>query len=141
MQLCFIYCTFATLFHLVVDMINKFFGFNYDFAGAAAATLCALHCAIFPILLSFGIISNTTHNHTFDWVLMTIGILIAGYILIKDFSLTHKNILPITIAGVGFITLFTGIQTHGEFFYLNILGGLLIVSSHFYNWKLSHAKA
>ena len=122
-------------------MISKFFGLNFDFAGAAAATLCAIHCAIFPVLLSFGIISNTHHNHTFDWILISIGIIIAGYILIKDFALNHKNFLPITVAGLGFITLFTGIQTHGELFYLNVLGGMLIVSSHFFNWRLSRAKA
>jgi len=121
-------------------MISKFFGFNPDFAGATTATLCAIHCAIFPVLLSFGIISNTHHNHTFDWVLMSIGVVIAGFILVKDFALVHKNILPLTIAGIGFITLFTGIQTHGEHFYLNVLGGILIVGSHFLNWKLSHSK-
>lgn len=121
-------------------MISKFFSLNLDFAGAAAASLCAVHCAIFPVLLSFGIISNTNHNHTFDWILMSIGIVIAGYILVKDFTFNHKNILPLIIAGVGFITLFTGIETHGDRFYLNILGGLLIVASHFLNWKLSHNK-
>ncbi len=121
-------------------MINKFFGLNLDFAGAATATLCAVHCAVFPLLLSLGIVSNTSHNHAFDWTLMSIGIIIAGYILVKDFNAIHRNILPLTIAGIGFITLFTGIETHGEHFYLNILGGLLIVGSHFLNWKLSHSK-
>jgi len=120
-------------------MISRFFSINFDFAGATAATLCALHCAIFPVLLSFGIVSNTTHNHTFDWILMSIGITIAGYILIKDFFY-HKNILPVAVAGIGFITLYTGIETHGALFYLNVIGGILIVSSHFLNWRLSHAK-
>ena len=119
-------------------MINKFFSLNLDFAGATAATLCALHCAAFPLLLSLGLVSNTHHNHTFDWVFMSIGILIAGYILVKDYTGNHKNFLPIVIAGVGFITLYTGIETHGEYFYLNVIGGLLIILSHFYNWKLSH---
>lgn len=122
-------------------MISKFFGFNLDFAGAATAMLCAVHCAAFPLLLSVGLISNTYHNHTFDLVLMAIGVAIAGYILIKDFSSSHKNVFPLTLAGLGFIVLFAGIQTHGEHFYLNVLGGLLIVASHFLNWKLSHRKA
>lgn len=122
-------------------MISRFFSLNYDFAGAAAASLCALHCAAFPLLLSMGLVSNTAHNHTFDWVLMSLGIVIAGYILIKDFTTSHKNILPIIIAGIGFFTLFTGIETHGEHFYLNVIGGLLIVGSHFLNWKLSHSKS
>ncbi len=121
-------------------MIRKFFSLNLDFAGAATATICAVHCATFPILLSLGVISNTQHNHIFDWVLMSIGVIIAGYILIKDFASNHRNILPIAIAAVGFITLFIGIETHGEHFYLNVIGGLLIVASHFLNWKISHSK-
>ncbi|MDF1694338.1 MAG: MerC domain-containing protein [Saprospiraceae bacterium] len=120
-------------------MISKFFGLNLDFAGAATASICALHCAAFPVLLSLGIITGSTHNHIFDWTLMSIGILIAGYILIKDYLTAHKNMLPIAIAGIGFIVLFTGIETHGEHFYLNIIGGILIVASHYVNWKLSHS--
>jgi hypothetical protein len=120
-------------------MISRFFSLNFDLAGATAATLCALHCAIFPVLLSFGLVSSTAHNHTFDWVLMSIGVVIAGYILVKDFYFGHRNILPVTVAGIGFITLYTGIETHGTHFYLNILGGLLIVGSHFLNWRLSRS--
>jgi len=70
----------------------------------------------------------------------SVGVLIAGYILVKDFTSNHRNILPIAIAGIGFITLFTGIETHGEHIYLNILGGLFIVGSHFLNWRISHSK-
>lgn len=121
-------------------MISRFFGLNFDFAGAATASICALHCAAFPVLISFGLVSNSAHNHTFDWALMSLGILIAGYILIKDFASGHRNILPIAIAAIGFITLFIGIESHGEHFYLNVLGGLMIVGSHFLNWKLSHSK-
>ena len=121
-------------------MIRKFFGLNLDFAGAATATLCALHCSFVPVLLSLGLMSNTQHNHFFDWTMMAIGLAIAGYILTKDYIFKHKNLLPITIAGIGFITLGVGIETHGELFILNVLGGILIVVSHFFNWKISHAK-
>lgn len=120
-------------------MISRFFGFNFDFAGALAASICAVHCTVFPILLSLGLTNSTTHSHTFDFVLMTIGIGIAGYVLVKDFRNSHKNYIPLLVAGLGFITLFIGIETHGEFFLLNIIGGLMIVASHLLNWKLSHA--
>lgn len=121
-------------------MMTKFFGFNLDFAGAATATLCALHCAAFPILLSLGLITSTHHNHIFDWVLMSIGILIAGIILSKDYFSGHKNVIPLILAGIGFFTLFIGIESHGQYTYLNVMGGLTIVVSHLFNWRLSHAK-
>lgn len=118
-------------------MINRFFSLNFDFAGALTAGICAVHCTIFPILLSLGLTTNTTHSHTFDFVLMTIGILIAGYVLVKDIK-THGSFLPISIALAGFITLFIGIETHGSLFILNILGGFMVVVSHLLNWKLTH---
>ena len=121
-------------------MIRRFFGFNLDFAGAATATLCALHCSFVPILFSLGIMSNSHHNHFFDWTMMTIGLTIAGYILTKDYNSKHGKLLPITIAGIGFIILGIGIETHGELFFLNVLGGILIVISHFLNWRFSHPK-
>ena len=118
-------------------MIRKFFGLNLDFAGAATASICALHCAAFPILISLGILSGSSHNHMFDLSLMFIGIVIAGIILVKDFTSIHRNIFPIAVAGIGFIILFAGIESHGDQVYLNLLGGALIVASHYLNWNLS----
>lgn len=121
-------------------MINRFLGLNFDFAGALAAGLCAIHCTIFPILLSLGLTTNTTHSHTFDFTLMTVGVAIAGYVLVKDLVKNHKNYMPLVLAIAGFITLFIGIESHGNFPFLNIIGGLMIVSSHLMNWKFSHAQ-
>ncbi|MFT4533112.1 MAG: hypothetical protein ACJA1A_001343 [Saprospiraceae bacterium] len=122
-------------------MISRFFGFNFDFAGAITASLCAVHCTVFPILLSLGFTSTSTHNHTFDFAMMSVGVLIAGYSLVRDFMKTHKNPQPLLLALAGFITLFIGIETHGELFLLNIIGGLMIVGSHLLNWKLSQSKS
>lgn len=121
-------------------MINRFFGLNFDFAGAITASLCAVHCTIFPVLLSLGLTTNTVHNHSFDFMMMSIGVLIAGYSLVRDYIRKHKNALPLFVAIVGFVTLFIGIETHGDFFLLNIIGGLMIVGSHLLNWKLSHPR-
>jgi len=121
-------------------MISRFFGFNFDFAGAITASLCAVHCTIFPVLLSLGLTSNSTHNHTFDFAMMSVGVLIAGYSLVRDYMKTHKNPQPLFLALAGFATLFIGIETHGELFILNIIGGIMIVGSHLLNWRLSHSK-
>ncbi len=119
-------------------MLNKFFGLNFDFAGAVTASLCAVHCTVFPIFISLGLTTNTTHNHTFDFVMMSIGVVIAGYSLVRDYIKTHKNPMPLILGLAGFVTLFIGIETHGELFVLNILGGLMIVGSHLLNWRMSH---
>lgn len=119
-------------------MINRFFGLNFDFAGAFAAALCAVHCTIFPIMASLGFAGGAAHSHTFDFALLGIGVVIAGYILVKDALKTHGNYLPLLLAVSGFAVLLVGIESHGQYFYLNIIGGLMVVASHLLNWKLSH---
>ncbi|MEE9438740.1 MAG: MerC domain-containing protein [Saprospiraceae bacterium] len=120
-------------------MINRFFSLNSDFAGAITAAVCAIHCSIFPILLSFGFISSAGHNHIFDWVFISIGIVIAGYTLVKDYNRNHKNKKPLIIAITGFSLLIFGIETHVSPI-LNVSGGLLIILSHYYNYKYSNCK-
>jgi len=119
-------------------MMNRFFGLNFDFAGAFAAALCAVHCTIIPIMASVGLASGSTHSHAFDFCLMGIGVLIAGFVLVKDAVKSHSNYFPLILAMAGFVVLFIGIESHGEYFYLNIMGGVMVVISHLLNWKLTH---
>jgi len=120
--------------------MNKFFGLHLDFAGAFTAMVCAVHCTIVPIVLSLGWATNVAHSHTFDFLFLAIGVIIAGFVLLRDYSKNHGSFIPSFIAILGFITLFIGIETHGHLPILNILGGLMIVASHLYNWKLSRGK-
>lgn len=146
---------FATLFHIGktllhlqrcfkndhkqdMEQIKRFIGFNADFAGSLAAMICAVHCMAFPLLLSFGLVSTTGHNHAFDFIFMAGGLLIAGYVLVKDYITKHRQTAPLLISVLGFVLLFFGIQSHGELFLLSISGGLMITFSHYQNWKLSH---
>ena len=122
-----------------MEHIKRFIGFNADFAGSLAAMICAVHCMAFPLLLSFGLVSSTHHNHAFDFIFMAGGILIAGYVLVKDYIYKHRQLGPLFISALGFLLLFFGIQSHGELFLLSVSGGLIITFSHFQNWKLSHS--
>jgi len=117
--------------------MRKFIGLHADFIGSLAALICAVHCMAFPLLLSIGLVSSTTHNHAFDFIFMAGGLLIAAYVLIKDY-LTHKDFSPLFISILGFISLFFGVESHGALFGLSVLGGSLITFAHYKNWKLSH---
>lgn len=121
-----------------MEQIKRFIGFNADFMGSLAAIICAIHCMIFPILLSVGLVTTAHHNHTFDFIFMTAGLLIALYVLIKDARI-HGKILPSVLACMGFLVLFIGIQSHGELFFLSVTGGILITVAHYHNWRLSHS--
>ncbi len=119
--------------------MNKFLGLNLDFAGTLTAAICAVHCTVFPLFFSLGFTSTAHHSHTFDYWMMFIGVAIAGYVLVRDLVQVHRSYFPILIAIIGFILLFSGIESHGGLFFLNILGGCMIILSHLMNWKISHS--
>jgi len=131
------YCIFATLLQTVMEHIKKFIGFNADFMGSLVAMICAVHCMALPLMLSIGLVSSTHHNHAFDFIFMATGLLIAAFVLVKDF-MKHRDISPLLISILGFVVLFIGVESHGSLFFLSVTGGLLITFAHFKNWRLSH---
>ncbi len=134
-ELCY-FCNVVTFMRHTIVM-KRFIGFNADFLGSAAAIICAIHCMAFPILLSIGLVTTTGHNHTFDLVFLGSGLIIALYVLIKDYRTKHRSAKPIIIAFVGFISLYIGVQSHGSLFWLSVIGGVMITFAHYTNWKLS----
>ena len=119
-------------------MIDKYFKINADSAGFFTSLLCALHCSAVPVLISFGLIGSGSwlHNHTFDWVIIALGIVIASYSLVGDYFRKHRNIIPIAIAASGFIFLFIGmVEHHGWMLIFSVLGGLMVAYSHLLNFR------
>lgn len=108
-----------------------------DFFGALASLTCAIHCLCLPLLISVGLMNSTHHGHTFDFVMLSIGIVFAIYALRKSF-LKHHNWSPIVIALLGFAVLISGIFMHNPI--VSTAGGLIITYSHYRNYKLSSCK-
>ena len=120
--------------------MNKFFSLNIDFIGFVASFLCAIHCTAIPIVFSFGLIdmADMTHNHTFDFFIVGLGVIIASLSIIRDF-LKHKIKLPITVAFIGISLLAIGLLGHHSSHELmSVFGGILLASSHFINWRINH---
>ena len=116
---------------------------NLDLAGIFASSLCAVHCAAVPMLIAFGIISGShwLHNHAIDWIIITIGIVIASYSLVKDFRFKHKSTTPLLVAGLGFTFLLLGMADHHHGILhtiLSVCGGLTVALAHFINIRKSH---
>jgi hypothetical protein len=114
--------------------------FNLDFAGAFASAVCAVHCAIVPLAISIGAMTGAhwLHNHAFDWIFIGFGVVIAGFTLIKDYLKTHKDPTPVIIGITGLVLLIIGSFKHEGFFIVaSLLGGIMVVSAHYINWKRS----
>ncbi|MCD0474236.1 MerC domain-containing protein [Flavobacterium sp. EDS] len=108
--------------------------FNWDFLGISSATICLVHCLVFPILtiLPLGI----THNPTIDLLFASIGFF-AVIKIVKKATLLVSSILVLSITLI-FISIIIEIilDVHT---YLIFIGGIGMIVGHFINY-LGHKK-
>jgi hypothetical protein len=119
--------------------MKSLFNVNPDSAGFFTSMLCAIHCSFIPVMVSLGMLSTSTwlHNHMVDWVVIGLGIVIATYSLWGDYIKSHKNYVPVLMAGFGFLFLLIGmIEHHGWMLIFSVSGGLLVAASHIVNQRL-----
>ncbi len=112
-----------------------------DIIGMAVALLCALHCSILPIAITFGVISSSSNlDHTFVEVLfLLVSFSIAFISLWYSYKKKHNNSKPLLIASLGFFIFLLGLANFvGGHIIMTTAGGLLIALSHFINWRISH---
>jgi hypothetical protein len=124
---------------LIFNM-KRFLGWHADSAGFVASLVCAIHCSAIPVLISLGLIGSGSwlHNHAFDWIIIGLGFVFAGYSIVGDYLSRHRKIYPVLMAFTGFAFLLIGmIEHHGWMLIFSVLGGILVASSHLLNWKYS----
>lgn len=143
---------FATLFHLVVFLfMKKDIGIEparrngiaarLDSVGFTASTLCAVHCALMPFVITFLPLIGLEFLAE-SWVEISITVLsIAVGIgsLIPSYRKYHHKKKPLMILMIGFILIFGAhfLGFHELEPILVPLGGFCIAASHYFNWKLS----
>jgi hypothetical protein len=111
-----------------------------DNIGIFASSLCAIHCALVPLLITLLPLSGLSFLAS-EWLEVSmiaiaffIGLVSLGFSLIK----THKTPLPFTLLLVGFSLILAGHFFFETLEYLIIpLGGIVIAISHYVNWKLT----
>lgn len=108
------------------------FGLNSDFLGIMSSLTCAVHCMALPLLASVGLLSTGHHNHVFDFVFFSLGLLFAGFSLFSDFR-KHGYIRPVIIGVLGFMLLLVGILGHLPT--LSVIGGLSVAAAHIINFR------
>lgn len=115
---------------------------NWDALGAGASFICAVHCALFPLLLSavplLGI--QFFENPVIEYSLMVASFFIGLIALYRGYTYHHSNILPIILFAIGFpILVFAHIRLQGVISYTLItLAAVMIISAHIINWKAHH---
>lgn len=119
------------------------FAAKLDGIGFTASTLCAVHCALMPFVITFLPFIGLEFLAE-PWVEISItvfSIVIGISSLIPSYQKYHRNKKPLTILVIGFVLIF-GVHFFGfhELEPLFVpLGGLSIAAAHYINWKLSRS--
>ena len=118
-------------------MIKKLRKIGLDYLGISTSVLCAFHCAAIPVLFSVGLINTAhlAHNHAFDIAIVILGLFIAGISLFKDYR-GHRSIMPLALATLGFFLLGVALISHQLPVIVNVIGGLIVATAHFWNIRL-----
>ena len=109
--------------------------------GIATSVLCAIHCALLPVVMSslpiFGI--NIVHNVFFEWAMIVLAFMVGSYSLYHGFVRHHRSFQPILIFSLGFVFLVLKQFYHEFQFSFLAIAVVLIISAHYYNYRLCHA--
>jgi hypothetical protein len=109
-----------------------------DFFGGAASLLCALHCMVLPAAAAAGLLGGLAWlgGRWGEWAFIALSLVLALASLAPAYRLKHGSALPLLIATLGFLLLFSSQAGEVHRHYLSALGGLSIAGAHFLNWRL-----
>jgi len=110
---------------------------NWDALGIATSLVCAIHCAVLPLLLTslplFGI--NIIHNNAFEAGMIALAFLIGSLALFHGYRRHHHRPLPLLIFSTGFIFLVLKEILVSYEIALLVSAVLFILSAHFFNYR------
>jgi hypothetical protein len=113
---------------------------NWDVMGIATSVACAIHCALLPVMVGslpmFGI--NIIHNPFFEWSMIGLAFVVGSYSLFHGYVKHHRSISPVFIFTAGFVFLVLKQFFHPIENWLLVPAVLLIISAHYYNYRLCH---
>ena len=103
----------------------------YDILGISSATICLVHCLIFPLLTILPL--GLSHNPIIDLLFASIG-LFAILKIIKKSALLVSSILVVSMALI-WISILTELlfEIHLDLIYF---GGIGMIFGHLLNYKL-----
>jgi len=118
-------------------------GAKLDSIGMTASFLCAIHCAIVPLLITslplFGL--GFLANPWLEWGMIIFALLIGVYAIGLSYVRTHHRFLPMLLLIIGFFIIIAGhllIRSWREAIIVPF-GGLFIVAAHFFNFRYTGA--
>lgn len=96
--------------YIFAKMASKKFSSKLDHIGITASTLCAIHCAIVPIILTFLPLAGIGFLATpiFEWGMIALALLLGVLSIFLSYVRTHRRTLPLLMLIVGFAAVVFG---------------------------------
>ena len=110
-----------------------------DHIGITTSTLCAVHCAVVPVLftslplLGLGFLANVW----VEWGMIVLALAIGTYSIGLSYLRIHKQPQPLYLLVAGFAIILLGhaLMSGWPEVIMVPVGGLLIAAAHFVNYK------
>jgi hypothetical protein len=123
-------------------LLPMFTKINLDALGVTASVLCAIHCAILPLVVAslpvFGI--NIVHNSLFEYGMIGLAFVVGTVALWHGFTRHHHRLIPWLLFSGGMIALIAKqIWPNWELAFLPV-AVLLVVSAHMLNYRWCRAR-
>lgn len=119
-------------------MKNQFLSLHLDFIGFSTSLLCAIHCAVLPLLISILPLAGFQFlkNPWVEFSITLLSFILASVALLRGFN-THKNKSPLVIVSLGFVLIFLGhlFESSRLGILLLTIGAMAIAFAHYRNWK------
>lgn len=114
-----------------------------DNIGMTASTLCAIHCAVVPVLITtlplvgLGFLANPW----VEWGMIILALVIGISSLGLSYLNAHKRFLPLIMFAAGFAVIIAGHLLIAGWLEALIVpcGGLIIAAAHFVNYRYTGA--
>jgi hypothetical protein len=110
---------------------------NWDALGIATSVVCAIHCAVLPLVLTsfplFGI--NIIHNNFFEAGMICLAFAIGSFALYHGYRRHHHRVLPLLIFSCGFIFLVSKQLFIAYEIWLLMPAVVFILSAHYFNYQ------
>ena len=117
----------------------------FDILGFFASTLCAIHCAILPFILSFLSLLGMEFmsNPKFEWAMLINSIVLALTSFLIGYYKHHQDSEALSIMLIAFIFFVLGYPRDSPALLNEIslpIGGVIMAYAHYRNWKLCKEK-
>ncbi len=123
--------------------MREFFYFHLDSLGFSVSLLCALHCAIMPIALTFSTLSGIAFldNPAIELSIIVLSCTLALTSLTLCYLRHHQRLSPVLWAIGGFLLIGTSrLIPEGAEALVTPIGAGLVALSHYVNWRLCRNK-